>query len=78
MLRSERPFSANFAKSFKSARSESTKREISREISRNNMESSERVSGVFAKMAASMDNVVWLNYRVFEKKKVLFWFFRDA
>ena len=46
-LRSERPFFENFAKSFKSARSESTKREISQEISRNNVDSSERVSGVF-------------------------------
>ena len=46
-LRSERPLFADFAKSFKNGRLKSTKREISRQISLNNGESSERVSVVF-------------------------------
>ena len=45
-LRSERPLFAHFAKSSKRGRSESKKREISR----NTVESSERVSDVFPKM----------------------------
>ena len=59
-------------------RSESTQREILREISRNNVESSERISGVFSKMAASVSDVVWLKYREFEKKQVLLWFLHAA
>ena len=60
---------ANFAKSFRTGRSESTKQEISRNISRNNVESLERVPGVFSKMAASINDAVLLKYRVFERNK---------
>ena len=60
---------ANFAKSFRTGRSESTKRKISRNISRNNEESLERVPGVFSKMAASINDAVLLKYRVFERNK---------
>ena len=56
---------ANFAKSFRTGRSESTKRKISR----NNEESLERVPGVFSKMAASINDAVLLKYRVFERNK---------
>ena len=53
-----------FAKSFRTGRSERAKQEISW----NNMESSERVSGIFFKIAASINDAVWLNYCMFEKK----------
>ena len=54
---------ANFVKSFRTGRSESTKREISR----NNVESLERVPGVFSKMAASVNDAVLLKYCMFER-----------
>ena len=58
-------FFADFAKTFKSGRSEGTKREISRK----NGDSSVRVSVVFfSKIAASINDVVWLKYRVFKEK----------
>ena len=60
-----------FAKSFTSGRSESTKQEISREISRNNMESWDGVSGTFSKMAAFKDDV-WLKLlRVWKEISVI-------
>ena len=61
-------YCANFAKFFRSGRSESAKRKFSREISQNNVESWERVSDVFSKMTAYINGVLWLKYHMFEKK----------
>ena len=54
-----------FAKYFTTDRSDCTNSEISREISRNNLQPSKRVSGVFSMMAASMKDAILMNHHLF-------------
>ena len=64
----------NFAKSFRTSRSESTEQDISRNISRNKVESLERVPGVSSRMAASINDAVLLKYCMFERNKCYYGF----
>ena len=67
-MEQKRHFCLERTKSFRTGHLESAKWEILHEILWNNMESSECIAGLFSKMAASINDAVWLKYCVSEKK----------